>query len=165
MSRDSWEPRESWDLPAAWDPRAEDPGRGSDAPNRTERAVERVEELLGPSAVQRPRLAMPVPGAALPPDPPMQPITPYPAELRDVAGESIGVMTGRARLTGEPALLTVFGKVLGVTGWAGPWIYHEDRSHPPTSRRLARLQCATADGRAWLLAARGASWQVEGIYS
>ena len=171
VSRDSWDPQESvaWDPPSSWNPRAE----GSNPPNRLERAIERVEDLLGPGAVQHPRLAMPGLGAdpgpsrtaALPPDPPMQPVTPYPAELRDVTGESIGVMTGRARLTGEPALLTVFGKVLGVTGWAGPWIYDEDRSQPLASRRLARLQCATADGRAWLLAARGGRWQVEGVYS
>lgn len=180
VSRDSWDPQESassasWDPPGSWSTRAE----STNPPNRLERAIERVEDLLGPGAVQHPRLAIPglAPGsgagpgpglgptAALPPDPPMQPVTPYPAELRDVTGESIGVMAGRARLTGEPALLTVFGKVLGVTGWAGPWIYGEDRAHPSAARRLARLQCATADGRAWLLATQGGRWQVEGVYS
>ncbi len=169
VSRDSWDPREAWDPPAqqsSWNPRSDGPTPS----NRVERAIERIEDLLGPGAIQRPLLAMSAPDAALPPEPPLSPATAYPAELRDATGESIGVLSGRARLTGEPALLTVFGRVLGVTGWAGPWIHDEDedRQDQATSRHRAhraRIQCATADGRAWLLAAQGDRWQVEGVYS
>lgn len=49
VSRDSWDPRVSWDSRG---PRS----GGTTVPKRVERAIERVEELLGPGAVQRPRL-------------------------------------------------------------------------------------------------------------
>jgi len=48
VSRDSWEPRD-------WAPRGPR-GGGTKTPKRVERAIERVEALLGPGAVQRPRL-------------------------------------------------------------------------------------------------------------
>lgn len=156
-SRDLWDPQGSWD---SWDLRDSRGPRGSQGrrgdgmnarlPDRVKRAIGHVETMLGPGAVQHPRFDRP--GAVPPPHPPLLPTAPCPAELRDAAGEPIAV-TGHARLTGEPALLTVFGKVLSVTGWAGPWTHGR-----------ARLQCATADGRAWLLTAQDECWQVEGIY-
>ncbi|HEV2345569.1 MAG TPA: DNA polymerase Y family protein [Actinocrinis sp.] len=149
-SRDFWDPQDSWDSQSqdAW-------SGGANVPGRVERAIERVETMLGPGVVQRPRFNPRFGGGHVStsqaplPHPPLLPTAPCPAELRDAAGGPIAV-TERARLTGEPALLTVFGKVLSVTGWAGPW--------------ETRLQCATADGRAWLLTAQGESWQVEGVY-
>ncbi|HEU5426006.1 MAG TPA: DNA polymerase Y family protein [Actinocrinis sp.] len=105
----------------------------------------------------------PWPGAVPPPDPPLLPTEPYPAELRTANNTPVGV-TGRARLTGEPALLTILGEQLRITGWAGPWIYNESWWDPLAHRRRARLQCATADGRAWLLAVEKGKWRVEGIY-
>ncbi len=105
----------------------------------------------------------PWPGAVPPPDPPLLPTEPYPAELRTENGAPVGV-TGRARLTGKPARLTVLGKQLHVTGWAGPWVYNESWWDPLAHRRRARLQCATSDGRAWLLAIEKGKWRVEGIY-
>jgi protein ImuB len=91
------------------------------------------------------------------------PTEPYPAELRTANNTPVGV-TGRARLTGEPALLTILGEQLHITGWAGPWIYNESWWDPLAHRRRARLQCATDDGRAWLLAVEKGKWRVEGIY-
>jgi protein ImuB len=105
----------------------------------------------------------PWPGAVPPPAPPLLPTEPHPAELHTRRGDQVGV-TGRARLTGEPVLLTVLGERLEITGWAGPWVYNESWWDPLTHRRRARLQCATADGRAWLLAVEGGKWRVEGIY-
>jgi protein ImuB len=161
-------------------------------PDRIGRAAERVQALLGHGAVRRARLAggrdpasqattvawgelpeaapggpgapeAPWPGAVPAPAPPLLPARHCPAELRDAAGDPVGV-TGRARLTGEPALLTVLGESLGVTGWAGPWVYDEQWWDPSAHRRQARLQCATADGRAWLLAVESGEWRVAGVY-
>lgn len=105
----------------------------------------------------------PWPGAVPPPDPPLLPTEPYPAELHTANGTPVGV-TGRARLTGEPTRLTILGEQLHITGWAGPWIYNESWWDPLAHRRRARLQCATHDGRAWLLAIEKGKWRVEGIY-
>ncbi|MGH3415781.1 MAG: DNA polymerase Y family protein, partial [Actinocrinis sp.] len=108
-------------------------------------------------------LTAPWPGAVPPPAPALLPVDPLPVELRDAVGGPVGV-SGRARLTAEPARLTVFGETLRITGWAGPWIYDESWWDPRAHRRRARLQCATADGRAWLLAVEGGLWRVEGVY-
>lgn len=159
-------------------------------PDRVGRAAEHLQAMLGRTGIARPRLvggrdpaarvvsvpwgdlpdpgayadpAAPWPGAVPPPAPPLVPPEPYPAELRDPAGNPV-VVTGRARLTGPPATLTAGGPALRVTGWAGPWVYDERWWDPDTRRRRARLQCATADGRAWLLAVEGGRWRVEGVY-
>lgn len=105
----------------------------------------------------------PWPGAVPAPWPALVPAEPYPAELFDARGALLGV-SGRARLTGRPAVLAVDGARLRVTGWAGPWPYHERPWHATDSRRRARLQVATADGRAFLLALEGGAWRVEGVY-
>ena len=158
-------------------------------PDRVERAAERVQALLGHEGVLRPYLTggrdpltrigavsfgdlpvevaagdgAPWPGVIPSPAPPLVPPQPYPATLVDAAGIPVGV-TGRARLTGEPARLTALGSSWRVTGWAGPWPYSERAWSPAGARRRARLQCATEDGRAWLLSVEGGAWQVEGVY-
>jgi protein ImuB len=161
-----------------------------EVPDRVGRAAERVQALLGPGGVLRlyevggrgpggriervawgdlPRRdatrdpAAPWPGAVPAPLPPLLPDDPYPAELCDAAGAPVAV-SGRARLSGAPAVLAVGGRRLRVTGWAGPWPYDERRWNPAAARRLARLQCATEDGRAWLLLVEGGAWRVEGVY-
>jgi protein ImuB len=161
-----------------------------EVPDRTGRAAERVQAVLGHAGVLRPYLVggrdpatqsasvpwgdlpeppadadddVSWPGAVPPPAPPLVPPESYPAELRDRAGQSVTV-SGRARLTGQPARLTVRGETLRVTGWAGPWVYDERWWDPAGHRRRARLQCMTGDGRAWLLAVEGGSWRVEGVY-
>jgi protein ImuB len=159
-------------------------------PDRVGRAAERAQALLGHGGVLRlyeiggrgpaARIeqvawgdlpqndatrdpAAPWPGAIQSPLPALMPDEPCPAQLRDGDGEVVGV-SGRARLTGAPAALTVSGERLRVTGWAGPWLFDERRWNPATARRRARLQCATADGRAWLLVVEGGAWRVEGVY-
>ncbi|MBS2965408.1 DNA polymerase Y family protein [Actinocrinis puniceicyclus] len=122
-----------------------------------------ADPAAGRGARGRAAAPAPWPGAVPPPAPPLLPAEPHPAELRTAGGGPVGV-TGRARLTGEPALLVVLGERLEVTGWAGPWVYNESWWDPLTHRRRARLQCVTADGRAWLLAVEGGKWRVEGVY-
>ena len=97
-----------------------------------------------------------------PPAPPLVPDEPAPAELFDASGALLSV-TGRSRLSGVPATLAVGGERLAVTGWAGPWPFDE-RSWSPAGRRRARVQCATGDGRAWLLTVEAGMWRVEGVY-
>jgi len=104
----------------------------------------------------------PWPGAVPPPAPSVVP-RPYPVELLDGGGALLAV-TGRARLTGRPTFLVTDGERLRVISWAGPWLYDERWWDPATRSRCARLQCATADGRVFLLAVVGGAWQVEGVY-
>lgn len=157
-------------------------------PDRVGRAAERVQAMLGPAGVLRlrptggrgpggriervpwgeadgPRTgsAAPWPGAVPPPGPAAVPPEPTPAELLTPAGQPVGV-TGRARLTGPPAVLvTPGGERLTVVGWAGPWVY--ERSWDPAGRRRrARLQCRTADGRVLLLVLEHGAWRVEGTH-
>jgi protein ImuB len=159
-------------------------------PDRIGRVAERIQALLGHDGVTRlyeaggrdpaARIAYapwgerpepgpsadpeaPWPGAVPAPWPALVPAEPYPAELCDARGALLGV-TGRVQLTGRPAVLAVDGGRLRVTGWAGPWPYHERPWHAADSRRRARLQVATADGRAFLLALEGGAWRVEGVY-
>jgi protein ImuB len=105
----------------------------------------------------------PWPGAVPEPWPALVPDEPYPADLLDPRGTRLGV-TGRAGLTGRPAVLVLDGARLRVTDWAGPWPYHERPWRAADSRRRARLQVATADGRAFLLALEQGEWRVEGVY-
>lgn len=158
-------------------------------PDRVGRVAERVQAMLGPEGISvlyqvggrdpRSRIrrlpwgeapsfgpaedpAAPWPGALPAPAPALVPDEPYPAELLDVRGEPIGV-SGRARLTARPAVLVFEGRRLPVTGWAGPWPYHE-RPWSASVGRRARVQLAVTDGRAFLLALEHGAWRVEGVY-
>ena len=103
-------------------------------------------------------------GRLPPPHPAVVYPQPLPARLWDATGATVEV-SGRAVLSAPPVRLDVAGRrAAEVTGWAGPWPVLEqwwDRDH---TRRLARVQVATADGRAWLLRVAGGSWQVEACY-
>ncbi|MCK1795954.1 DNA polymerase Y family protein [Streptomyces sp. XM4193] len=89
---------------------------------------------------------------------------PLPARLWDAAGVLVEV-SGRAVLSAPPARLEVVGRgALEVTGWAGPWPVLEQWWDPSRDRRLARLQIATADGRAWLVQVAAGRWRVEACY-
>jgi protein ImuB len=161
-----------------------------EVPDRIGRVAERVQALLGHEAVAlfhesggrdpaarierapwgedapvRPSadLQAPWPGAVPAPWPALVPDEPYPAALLDARGARLGV-TGRARLTGRPAVLVLDGVRLRVADWAGPWPYHERPWRAADSRRRARLQVAVADGRAFLLALEQGEWRIEGVY-
>jgi protein ImuB len=159
-------------------------------PDRVGRAAERVQALLGHDGVTllhevggrdpAARIAhapwgeplapdpaadpdAPWPGAVPDPAPPLLPTEQNPVLLLDARGEHIGV-DGRVWLTGPPALLVLADARLAITAWAGPWPYYERPWRPVDSRRVARLQLSTADGRAFLLALEHGSWHVEGVY-
>ena len=159
-------------------------------PDRVGRAAERVQALLGHDGVTllhevggrdpAARIAevpwgeqltpdpatdpdAPWPGAVPEPAPPLVPTQQHPVLLLDARGEHIGV-DGRVWLTGRPTLLVLADTRLEITAWAGPWPYHERPWRPVDSRRVARLQLSTADGRAFLLALEHGSWRIEGVY-
>ena len=159
-------------------------------PDRIGRAAERVQAMLGHDGVTllhevggrdpaarigrapwgEPLAADPAadpdapwPGAVPEPAPPLVPEDQHPVLLLDPHGDHIGV-AGRVRLTARPAYLVLAGARLPVAAWAGPWPYHERPWRPADSRRVARLQLSTADGRAFLLALEHGSWRVEGVY-
>ena len=159
-------------------------------PDRVGRAAERVQALLGHDGVTllhevggrdpAARIAevpwgeqltpdpatdpdAPWPGAVPEPAPPLVPTQQHPVLLLDPRGEHIGV-DGRVWLTGRPTLLVLADTRLEITAWAGPWPYHERPWRPVDSRRVARLQLSTADGRAFLLALEHGGWRVEGVY-
>ena len=162
-----------------------------EVPDRVGRVAERVQALLGhegvvllhrsggrdpasrigqapwgepePAAEAAAAADAPWPGAVPEPWPSLVPDEPYPAALLDARGTRLGV-SGRARLTGRPAVLVLDGARLPVADWAGPWPYHERPWRTADARRRARLQVATADGRAFLLALEDGAWRVEGVY-
>ena len=158
-----------------------------EVPGRTALAAERVQAMLGieavtllqqvgardPAAMVRavpwgelaepdPHPGAPWPGAIPPPYPSTVPAEPIPTQLLDARGAEVEV-SGRAALSAPPACLVLGREQLRVVGYAGPWPYSE-RPWSPDSSRRAYLQCATEDGRAWLLARRGGCWQIEGVY-
>jgi protein ImuB len=164
-------------------------GRES-VPDRVGRAAERVQALLGHDGVTLLHLTggrdpaariarapwgekppadpaadpgAPWPGAVPEPAPPLLPEDQPPVLLLDAKGAHVEV-SGRARLSARPAVLVLGGGALQVAAWAGPWPYHEQPWRPVTSRRRARLQVSTGDGRAFLLALEHGAWRVEGVY-
>ena len=159
-------------------------------PDRVGRAAERVQAMLGHDGVAllhevggrdpAARMAQvpwgepltpdpaadpdaPWPGAVPEPAPPLVPTEHHPVLLLDESGKHIGV-DGRVWLTGRPTLLVLAAARLEVADWAGPWPYHERPWRPADSRRVARLQLSTADGRAFLLVLEHGSWRIEGVY-
>jgi nucleotidyltransferase/DNA polymerase involved in DNA repair len=165
-------------------------GGAAAAEARAGRAVEHVEELLGPEAVVMGKLqggrgpgerARFVPfatrrtGAATASDnppwpgqvPAPAPVVVYtrtpPALLADATGHPIGV-TGGGMVSTEPARLSITGGAwVEVAGWAGPWPADE-RWWSTGRRRRARMQVLTADGAAHLLTRERGGWWLEGTY-
>ncbi len=56
------------------------------------------------------------------------------------------------------------GRQVAVAAWAGPWPVDERWWDPRGHRRRARLQVATTDGVAYLLAVESGRWSVEATY-
>jgi protein ImuB len=102
------------------------------------------------------RLGHPAPGVVWP--------VPVPVAVLDAAGQPVGV-SGRAEVSAPPAGLLLDGRLLAITGWAGPWPAVEQWWDPELSRRRARFQVTLADGRALLLVLAGGGWAVEGAYT
>jgi protein ImuB len=106
----------------------------------------------------------PWPGRVPPPAPAVVHADPLPAEVVDVEGRPI-VVSGRGLVHAAPARVSVdSGRWAGVVGWAGPWPLDERWWDAEAHRRRARMQLATDDGAAYLVALEGGRWWVEATY-
>ncbi|MFB8169012.1 hypothetical protein ACFC60_13795 [Kitasatospora purpeofusca] len=88
---------------------------------------------------------------------------PVPATVLDAAGRAVTV-DGRAGVSARPAVVAVRGRELPVEGWTGPWPAVEYWWDQARARRRARFQVTVADGRALLLTVEGGAWFVEAGY-
>ena len=157
------------------------------ADQRAQRAVSRIDALLGPGSVTVPRprggrgpaewvVRVPAvqadasPGAVPTPEAPWPGAVPHPppatvhdplvpVEVVDASGVTVGV-DGRQRLSAPPA--RVGGE--GVVAWAGPWLADERWWDPAAHRRRARLQVRCANGTALLVVREGGRWWQEATY-
>lgn len=158
-------------------------------PEEIERAAARVQAMLGHQAVVRVELGggrgpadqvrlIPFGDLDTGPRPPEgpwpgrlpapHPATVFPhwlsARLTDACGRQVAV-SGRLELSAAPDHLGVEGYGdAGVDGWAGPWPVLEWWWDRGRSRRIARMQIAAADGRAWLLVIEHGRWWAEAHY-
>ncbi|MED7948601.1 Y-family DNA polymerase [Streptomyces sp. BE303] len=158
------------------------------ADDRVERAVARVQAVLGHAGLRRiepaggrgpDEQAVRVPwGEPYDPDAPAD--APWPGRLRDVwptvvhrtplpaavldaDGRPVTV-DGRAGVSARPSTVTVRGRQLAVDGWTGPWPAVEYWWDPARARRRARFQVTVAGGLALLLTVEGGVWLVEAGY-
>ncbi|MEO7195645.1 MAG: DNA polymerase Y family protein, partial [Pseudonocardiaceae bacterium] len=148
-------------------------GEAGEDDDRADRALIRVQGMLGPEAVligvlgggrdptervhlvpwgddPTPARAVdpPWPGRLPAPSPSRVPIRPLPAEVCDDAGRAVGV-SGRGSLTGVPYRIAVGGDPpRRVLSWAGPWLVEERWWEPGGGRRCARLQAVLDAHRA-----------------
>ncbi|MFJ9947235.1 hypothetical protein [Kitasatospora sp. NPDC091207] len=158
------------------------------ADDRVERAVARVQAVLGHAGLRRiepaggrgpGEQAVRVPWGE-PYDPVAPADAPWPGRLRDVwpavvhrapvpvavldmAGRPV-VVDGRAGVSARPARIAVRGRDLVVEGWTGPWPAVEYWWDQSRARRRARFQVTVADGRALLLTVENGEWFVEAGY-
>jgi protein ImuB len=163
-------------------------GGTGDADDRADRALVRVQSLLGPDAVLTPVAAggrgaddqvqlipwgeprqpdrdadQPWPGRIPAPSPGTVLTAAAPAEMSDRDGVPVTV-TGREAVSAPPSRLTVRGGASDVVAWAGPWPVDERWWDPGTARRRARFQVVTADGVARLMSVAEGRWWVEAVY-
>ena len=159
---------------------------------RVDRAVTRIQAMLGHTAVVRPLLAggrgpaervlrvpwgdhtdpprpadRPWPGQVPAPAPAVVPVEPVPVEVTDAAGQPVTV-SARCVVSAAPARVVGLpgadGRGLSVRSWTGPWPADDQWWDAAAGRRLARFQVAMDDGRAWLLLVEAGSWRVEAGY-
>ncbi|MGW3076299.1 MULTISPECIES: DNA polymerase Y family protein [unclassified Kitasatospora] len=158
------------------------------ADDRVERAVARVQAVLGHAGLRRIEPAggrgpgeqvVKVPWgepyeAAVPADAPWPGRLPEvwpavvlrePASVRvlDGAGRPVTV-DGRAGVSARPALVVVRGREERVDGWTGPWPAVEYWWDQSLARRRARFQVVVGGGRALLLTVEGGAWYLEAGY-
>ncbi|WSM44728.1 DNA polymerase Y family protein (plasmid) [Streptomyces cellulosae] len=159
-----------------------------DTPEEVERAAARVQAMLGHRAVvrmelgggrgpadqvrsvpfgdldTRPRPAGPWPGRLPAPHPASVFPSWLPAQLTDAHGRPVTV-SARMAVPTAPARVSVEGHgEAAVAGWAGPWPVLEQWWDRDRSRRMARMQITTADGRAWLMVIKHGRWWAEAHY-
>jgi len=118
-------------------------------------------------AARRGWVGEPWPGVVPDPAPATVHAPPLQAEVVDAAGHVV-VVSGRGELSAPPARVRVdragARALAEVAAWAGPWPCDERWWDPDGHRRRARLQVATADGVAYLLAVEGSRWTAEATY-
>lgn len=153
---------------------------------RAARAMARVQGLLGPEAAftavlqggrdyseqvllvpwgeprEPARLEAPWPGRLPGLAPALVHRPALPADVVDAEGRPVSV-AARGGLSGAPSALSLGGRAVGISAWAGPWPL-EERWWDGGGRRRARFQVCTADGRAFLLAREKSRWWVEATY-
>jgi protein ImuB len=165
----------------------------SDA-ERIERALARIQGMLGPDAVVTAVLgagrepaeqvqlvpwgelpdapvgavaAQPWPGRLPAPSPSTVLSAPWPLEVSAIDGTPVDV-GARGVVTAAPAFVNLGqpspGRRIEIVGWAGPWLLDVRWWDRLTMRRRARFQVALADGTALLLACDNGRWSIEAVY-
>ncbi len=159
---------------------------------RAERALARVQAILGPGSVlvperrggrdpadrirlvpveavnlSEPRILVeppePWPGQVPAPSPTTAYTDPPSAEVLDADGHRVGV-DGRGTITAPPHELRLNGGSQTIVAWAGPWPIDERWWDPTTHRRRARIQVVTTDGAAHMLVLEGRRWWLSATY-
>ncbi|WP_231591178.1 DNA polymerase Y family protein [Saccharothrix sp. ST-888] len=156
------------------------------AEDRVERAVARVQAVLGHAGLRRIEPAggrgpaeqlarvpwgevheapapAPWPGRVQDPAPSVVPRSPVPVTVLDPDGQPVTV-SGRAEVSAPPSRLALDGRLLEVTGWTGPWPAVEYWWDPARRRRRARFQITVAGDRALMLTVEDGRWSVEAAY-
>ncbi|MFD7452003.1 DNA polymerase Y family protein [Kitasatospora sp. NPDC059827] len=88
---------------------------------------------------------------------------PAPVRVLDEAGRPVTV-DGRAGVSGRPALVVARGREERVAAWTGPWPAVEYWWDQSLARRRARFQVVVDGGRALLLTVEGGAWYLEAGY-
>jgi protein ImuB len=156
---------------------------------QVERALARVQGLLGPDAVVtavvgggrelgeqvrlvpwgEPREALPGdscpwPGRLPSPSPATVLALPRAAAVTAVDGSVVEV-DERLAVSAAPGFLRVESRPpVEIVGWAGPWPLEVRWWDDAAARKRARFQVTTADGAGWLVAFDGGGWLVEACY-
>lgn len=156
---------------------------------QVERALARVQGLLGPDAVVtavvgggrelseqvrlvpwgEPREALPGdsrpwPGRLPSPSPATVLTAPRAAAVTAVDGSVVAV-DERLAVSAPPGFLRIESRApVEIVGWAGPWPLHVRWWDDAAARKCVRFQVATADGAGWLLAFEAGRWLVEACY-
>jgi protein ImuB len=157
---------------------------------RAQRALARVQTLLGHGSVQTPvvsggrspaqrtqlvpwgdeRVAahppeQPWPGRLPSPSPSVIIDPPRPVQVLDDTGNLV-VVTDRGSIPNPPARFAIDAAPTKITAWAGPWPVDERWWDAESRQHLARLQLVDAAGRAYLVCytVTERRWFLEGIY-
>jgi protein ImuB len=161
---------------------------------RAQRAITRVQTMLGLGGVVRPvvtggrgpaqrtqffpwgedseltrRPDDPWPGRLPSPSPSVVLDPPRPVQVLDATGRAV-VISDRGAIARPPARLGLDREApVPVTSWAGPWPVDERWWDPASAARVARIQLVDVRGRAYLVAGemttgREPTWVLEGIY-
>ena len=89
---------------------------------------------------------------------------PVPVEVVDAEGRPVTV-SGRGVVSAAPAVLRDSRGAQAVDAWAGPWPVEERWWDAARSRRMARFQVQTGDGRLVLLAVERGGWWLLAEYA